>query len=61
MKTIEHIVFDLGGVLIDWDGMTPLTRLTDGRLSLEAARRFWFESPWIARFETGHCSERQFW
>lgn len=60
MESIRHIVFDLGGVLIDWDGVTPLTRLTEGRLSFEAARRFWFESPWIARFETGQCSEREF-
>ncbi len=60
MKKIEHIVFDLGGVLVDWDGVTPLVRLSGERLSREDARRFWFRSPWIARFEKNQCSTREF-
>ena len=60
MNRIEHIVFDLGGVLIDWDGVTPLIQLTDGRLSFEDARRFWFQSPWIARFEKNQCTSQEF-
>ena len=60
MDRIEHIVFDLGGVLIDWDGVTPLNQLTEGRLSLEDARRFWFLSPWIARFEKNECTSKEF-
>jgi putative hydrolase of the HAD superfamily len=60
MNKIEHIVFDLGGVLVDWDGVTPLIQLTDGRLSFEDARRFWFQSPWIAKFETNQCTDLEF-
>ena len=60
MNNIQHIVFDLGGVLVDWDGVTPLSQLTDGRLSFEDARRFWFHSPWIAKFETNQCSDLEF-
>ena len=51
---IRAILFDLGGVLVDWDGTTPLVEFTQGRLSREGARRFWLESPQVRRLETGH-------
>ncbi len=57
---IKAILFDLGGVLVEWDGVTPLVRLTDGRITPEQARRFWLESPWVQRFETDLCSELEF-
>lgn len=57
---IRHVVFDLGGVLIDWDGVTPLVRLSEGRMSREQARTFWFRSKWVSRFETGRCTPFQF-
>ena len=54
------ILFDLGGVLVDWDGVAPLVNLTNGKITPEQARRFWLESLWVKRFETGQCSELDF-
>ncbi len=57
---ITTLLFDLGGVLVDWDGTQPLLDLTQNRLSPDEARRFWLESPWVRRFETGACSPEDF-
>ena len=57
---IEVILFDLGGVLVEWDGVTPLVNLTNGRITPEQARRFWLESSWVKQFETGQCSDYDF-
>ncbi len=54
------IVFDLGGVLVDWNGTDPLVRLTGGRLSREQARRFWMETPWVSGLDTGQLSPADF-
>ena len=54
------ILFDLGGVLVDWDGISPLIALSKGALSKEQARRYWLESPWVKKFDTGLCSEDDF-
>jgi putative hydrolase of the HAD superfamily len=59
-KNISTLLFDLGGVLVDWDGIQPLIDLTRGRLAHDQARRFWLESPWVRRFETGACSPEAF-
>ena len=56
VNEIECFLFDLGGVLVDWDGIAPLVDLTNGKLTLEQARRFWLESAWVRKFEAGHCS-----
>lgn len=56
----EVILFDLGGVLVDWDGTTPLVRLSQGRLTAEEARLFWFNSVWVRRYETGLCTALDF-
>jgi len=58
--SLQAILFDLGGVLVDWDGTTPLVKLTHGRLSVEQARRFWLQSPWVRRLETGQCQPLEF-
>lgn len=47
------LLFDVGGVLVDWDGIAPLVELTEGRLSAEQARRFWMEFEPLKPFETG--------
>jgi len=60
LKSISTLLFDLGGVLVDWDGTQPLIDLTQGRLSRDQARRFWLESPWVRRFETGACAPEAF-
>jgi len=60
MKNFDVLLFDLGGVLIDWDGTTPLVELSAGRLDRETARRFWLESPWVTRYDQGQCTLEQF-
>ena len=57
MNDFRHqvILFDLGGVLVEFDGIEPLIALTNGRLNKDTARRFWLESPWVRRFEIGAC------
>lgn len=57
---IDVLLFDMGGVLVDWDGTTPLVALTGGRLDREAARRFWLESPWVGRHDLGQCDVETF-
>ena len=54
------IVFDLNGVLVDWDGISPLISLAEGTLSEEQARRFYLESPWVKKFDMGLCSKNDF-
>ncbi|ART63509.1 HAD family hydrolase [Kushneria marisflavi] len=56
MTSREILLFDVGGVLADWDGITPLVTLTNGRLSREEARRFWLEFAPLDPFETGRAS-----
>jgi glucose-1-phosphatase len=57
MNNLPHsvLLFDLGGVLVEFDGIDSLIALTGGRLDREGARRFWLESPWVRRFEIGAC------
>ncbi|GAB4254299.1 MAG: hypothetical protein Kow00109_29760 [Acidobacteriota bacterium] len=59
-EKIRCVLFDLGGVLVEWVGTPALVDLTGGRLSEEEARRFWLESPWVVRFERGQCTPEQF-
>lgn len=56
----KALLFDLGGVLVDFDGINPLIRLSQGRLDAEGARRFWLESRWVKAFETGGCNRDEF-
>ncbi|WP_456268414.1 HAD-IA family hydrolase [Kushneria sp. AK178] len=60
MMQREILLFDVGGVLADWDGTTPLVALTNGRLSREEARRFWLEFAPLEPFETGRASSEGF-
>lgn len=57
---IDLILFDLGGVLVEWDGIEPLIRISGRPLTAEDARRFWLESPSVRRFETGKCDTEEF-
>jgi putative hydrolase of the HAD superfamily len=57
---IKCIVFDLGGVLVQWNGIRPLIELSGGLLTPERARLFWLDSPSVRRFETGVCTAEQF-
>jgi glucose-1-phosphatase len=60
MDGVEAVLFDLGGVLVGWEGVPGLVRLCGGRLGTEEARRFWIESPWVRRFEVGRCRPEEF-
>jgi len=48
----QLILFDLGGVLLEFDGISPLVNLSGGALDRDAARRAWLNSTAIRRFET---------
>ena len=54
------ILFDLNGVLVDWDGISPLIVLAKGTLSEEQVRHFYIESPWVKKFDMGLCSKNDF-
>ncbi len=58
--SVEILLFDLGGVLVHWDGVGSLRELTGARLSKEEARKFWLDSPAVRRFERGEISEVEF-
>ena len=55
MQSRKVLLFDVGGVLVDWDGTNGLVELTDGRLDHEQARRFWMEFEPLKPFEKGHA------
>lgn len=57
---IQVILFDLGGVLVEFDGIAPLIVLSDNKLDREGARRFWLASPSVRKFETGQCGAEEF-
>jgi HAD superfamily hydrolase (TIGR01493 family) len=54
------VIFDLGGVLIDWDGANGLRELLGDAFSPEAARKFWLESPAVRSFESGRSTSDEF-
>jgi len=56
----ELVLFDFGGVLVDWDGVEPLVSISRNRLTKDEARRFWLESPSVREFERGRCSPDEF-
>jgi HAD superfamily hydrolase (TIGR01509 family) len=59
-ERFEVVLFDLGGVLVEFDGITPLLALSGDRLTREQARRFWLLSNAVRRFETGQCKGGEF-
>jgi len=59
-QPIKVILFDLGGVLVTWDGVEELVKLTDGRLNREQARKYFLQSKWMNLFESGSCTPEKF-
>lgn len=59
-RRYDVLLFDLGGVLVQWDGNQGLLELAGVSLGAEGARRFWLESKWVRRFERGRCSPQDF-
>lgn len=59
-ESIEVLLFDLGGVLVHWDGISALLAIEGVRLTREQARKFWLDSPAVRRFEKGETSPEDF-
>lgn len=57
---IKVIMFDFGGVVVDWVGPAALNQLTRGKLDPEQARLFWLQSPSLKLLETGRCDAQAF-
>lgn len=57
---IKVIIFDLGGVLVEFTGIEQLVEISNGQLSKDDARSFWLHSEWLTKFETGQCAENEF-
>lgn len=54
------LVFDLGGVLIDYRGVESLHALSTGRVGAEEFTRFWSDSRWAGALYQGRCSPEEF-
>jgi putative hydrolase of the HAD superfamily len=55
------ILFDLGGVLIEVEGVAALQRLLAQPLSADDVWHRWLTaSPWVSRFESGRCTPEAF-
>jgi putative hydrolase of the HAD superfamily len=59
-EPFQVLLLDLGGVLVEFDGIAPLLALSGGALTREQARQFWILSNAVRRFETGRCSGEEF-
>ncbi len=58
--TPQLLLFDLGGVLVRWEGLSALPELFPDPSEQARVRRTWSESPWVRRFETGKCTPDEF-
>ena len=56
----ELLLFDLGGVLIDFAGFDELGRLLPGEPDRSAVRARWIASPFVQRFERAQITPEQF-
>ena len=57
--TIEVVLFDLGGVLIQLTGVAAMRELASLDSDDEVTRR-WLTCEWVRRFERGRCSPEEF-
>ncbi len=55
----DVVLFDLGGVLIDFGGVGPMRQLANID-SDDALWLRWLTCPWVRTFERGHCSPEEF-
>lgn len=54
------LLFDLGGVLIEFTGLREIAKLLPSAAAPEAIRQRWLSSIAMRDFELGACSEREF-
>ncbi len=57
--SFDAVIFDLGGVLIDYQGVEPLKVLAGIQDEQELWRR-WLSCEWVRRFERGQCLPAEF-
>ena len=57
---VEVILFDVGGVLVQLDGVRSIVEWTGGRMSAEDIWRLWLYSPSVRAFETGRMAPEAF-
>ena len=58
--SIEVVLFDVGGVLIELGGVTPMLDSLGYRMPTEDLWRKWLHSPGARDFETGRIEAREF-
>ncbi|MBW2609486.1 MAG: HAD family phosphatase [Deltaproteobacteria bacterium] len=59
MIGFEVLMFDLGGVLVDFTGLVNLSMLFPS-VDIEEIRHKWLMSPVVKKFETGRCNADEF-
>lgn len=57
---IRVLLFDLGGVLVEFDALGPICTLTGNRFDRVSARAFWMNSSAVKQYERGLCSSEEF-
>ena len=60
MKDIKAIVFDLGGVLVELNGIVPMLQWSELNLDEKTLWQHWLYSPNVRAFETGNLSAIEF-
>ena len=58
--TISAVLFDIGGVLIELDGLPSLAKLLDSQQSHDEIYKNWMASPSVIGHETGKLSTDEF-
>jgi putative hydrolase of the HAD superfamily len=59
MEPVAVVLFDLGGVLIDFGGIGPMGRLS-GIDDVDEVWRRWLSCRWVRDFERGRCTSEAF-
>ncbi len=57
---VRVVLFDLGGVLVELNGVTPMLRWLGYRMPTEELWRKWLHSPSVRDFETGRIETQDF-
>jgi len=59
-NAIKVLLFDVGGVLVNFSGLVELSKLLPGNPSVEAVRARWVTSPVNTAFERGEMTSQEF-
>jgi putative hydrolase of the HAD superfamily len=59
-ENIGLILFDVGGVLVEFIGEQKIREWTEGRLSRKELWHWYYTSSAVSRFETGKCNPQVF-